>query len=184
VFSIEINCFCQESLTVSNNLFVSVLQLVMDSKLLDDADSDEDADNLMSPETGHIRALISQQRRGLEYLEHANRLEETADRHAQIGSALKRQFIMSDCSDRSLLPRAISAYRRSMEMNRADNAFGCYAMLNILTLEILIHARPVEDLLRDAEATYAEASSLKLQKPGDIWVWVQEGMWFGYLSSL
>ena len=48
-------------------------------------------------------------------------------------------------------------------------------MLNILTLEILLHERPVEDLLRDAEATYAEASNLKLQKPGDIWVWVQEG---------
>ena len=70
----------------------------------------------------------------------------------------------------------MSAYRRSMEMNRADNAFGCYAMLNILTLEILIHARPIEELLQDAEATYAEASALKLQKPGDIWVWVQEGM--------
>ena len=69
----------------------------MDSKLLDDHDQ---GGGIMSPASGPIRTLIAQQRRGLEYLEHANRLEETADRHAQIGSALKRQFIMSDCSDR------------------------------------------------------------------------------------
>ncbi len=55
-----------------------------------------------------------------------------------------------------LFYQAINAYRRSMEMNRADNEFGCYAMLNILTLEILVHERPVDELLKDAAATYSE----------------------------
>ena len=47
----------------------------MDSKLIDDSGPDT-----LSIESKQIRDLISQQRRGLEYLEHANRIEETADR--------------------------------------------------------------------------------------------------------
>ncbi len=42
-----------------------LVQLVMDSKLLE-AHEDDELDSLLSPDSGPVRALIAQQRRGLE----------------------------------------------------------------------------------------------------------------------
>lgn len=113
---------------------------------------------------------------GISYLERVVDMEVSDERLALLGSAYKRMFMLQNGffpKARAYLKKAAQYYHKADEELKKRNGDGCYAVLNALSLDLLLGETQAADLLQAAAPLSSTALEQQAHAPADVWMWVQ-----------
>jgi len=103
-------------------------------------------------------------------------MEVSDERLALLGSAYKRLFMLQNSffpKAREYLKKAAEYYHKADAEQKKRNGDGCYAILNALSLDLLLGESSSEQLLAEAAPLSSTALEQQAHAPADVWLWVQ-----------